>query len=463
MTRPPHNTANAADGLTRSLAFGSLPLEPAADSRDVRPIIGIRMRLPANRCLLASLSCLGMHLPSIRIAGQIHRYLWTALLAILLTSCLGSEKSTSATRYVSTDSAGVQVAVTHWNDPSPAVGWTIGSVPRVTFGETGAEPVDFYEIDDAVRLSDGRVVVLDRGTKELLYFSRAGELQARAGGAGDGPGEFREPAGLAQFSGDTIAVYARRSQHLSLFERGGAWLLDRPIEKVDGLLPTRDFRLADVHDGSLILHNPTSFYVLADMEEGPINNPNYRFATDGAFEGTVGEPSTMWIHPTRVLFDGARITDAADGQLYIKDAARYEIRVYDYDGGLLRIHRLIRPAQPTSEEDLDRYKAFLRRDIPSADLVERLIAGVERSRLADSFPAIRQLYPDVLGNVWVEEYHPPWSTESSFGVFAANGPWLGTIAMPADFRPLQVGADFVLGVHIDELDVQHLVLYDLER
>lgn len=412
---------------------------------------------------VANLSYLGIRPLRIRIDAQIHHHVWTGLLAMLLTSCSGSENSASATRYVSTDSAGVQVAVTHWDDPPPEVGWTIGSVPRVTFGDSGAQPVAFYEIDDAVRLADGRVVVLDRGSKELLYFSRTGELQARAGGAGDGPGEFREPAGLAEFSADTLAVYARRSQHLSLFDREGAWLLDRPIEKVEELLPTRYFRLADVHDGSLILHNPTGFRVLVNMEAGPINNPNYRFATDGAFEGTVAEPSTRWIHRTRVLFDGARITDAAGGQLYVKDAARYEVRVYDYDGELHRVHRLTQPAQPTSAEDLDRYKGFLRRDIQNADLAERLIAGVESSRLADSFPAIRQLYPDALGNVWIEEYHPPWSRESSFGVFAADGPWLGTVTMPADFRPLQIGADFVLGVQTDELDVQRLVLYDLER
>lgn len=413
---------------------------------------------------LADLSCLSIRLPGTRLAGQqIHLHLGIGLLAILLTNCSGSDGSAPVARYLSTDSAGVQVAVTSWNDPPQALGWTISRVPRVTFGESGAEPVDFYEIDDALRLSDGRVVVLDRGARELLYFSRSGDLQARAGGAGDGPGEFREPAGLAEFSGDTLAVYARQSQHLSLFNREGAWLLDRPIEKVEELRPTRDFRLADVHNGSLILHNPTSFQVLADMKEGPINNPNYRFAADGSFEDTVGEPSTMWLHSTRVLFDGARITDAAGGHLYVKDAARYEIRVYDYDGELLRIHRLTRPARPTSAKDLDRYKDFLRRDIENADLVERLIAGVERGRLADSFPAISRVHADALGNVWVEEYHPPWSPESSFGVFAADGPWLGTIAMPADFRPLQVGADFLLGVQTDQLDVQHLVLYNLER
>lgn len=35
--------------------------------------------------------------------------------------------------------------------------------------------------------------------------------------------------------------------------------------------------------------------------------------------------------------------------------------------------------------------------------------------------------------------------------------------MPADFEPLEIGEDYLLGVLTDELDVEHLVLYGLER
>lgn len=386
------------------------------------------------------------------------------VLAILLTGCSDTESSTSnEALYASTDSAGVQLAVTRWQDPSPVVGWTISAEPTVVFGESGTEPVEFYDIDDGVRLSDDRVVVLDSGAKELLYFSGTGELQAKAGAAGDGPGEFRDPAGLVELSGDTLCVFARRGQQLSLFDRDGNWLEDRPLEEVDGLMPTRQFRLADAHDGSVIINNPNSFRISANMEHGEVHNPSYRFSTDGTFEGTVGEPSTMWIQPMRVLFDGKRIADAAGGRIYVKDAGQYEIRVYTYDGELLRIHRLMRPARQTSQEDVGRYKEFYRRNVANAALRDRLIAGLDRAMLADSFPALEHLQVDASGNVWVREYEPPWVVNSSYGVFAADGPWLGTITLPSNFRPLEIGSDYLLGVQTDELDVQHLVLYGLER
>ena len=385
-------------------------------------------------------------------------------LATLATSCSSPGSDSAAdVPYTSTDSAGVQLAVTRWSDPPTAAGWTVASEPRVVFGESDTESVGFYEIDDAIRLSDGRVVVLDSGAKELLFFSPSGELEAKAGGEGDGPGEFREPAGLVRFRGDTLCVYASRSQHLSLFDHAGNWIADRPIEKVEELLPTRQFRIADAHDGFLIINNPMSFRVRADMEEGAVDNPNYRFAADGTFEGTVGEPSTMWVHATRILFNGTRITDAANGHLYVRDPARYEIRAYDYEGELVRIHRLTRPRRATSEEDRNRYKDQLRNDIENPEFLKRLIASVDRSTLTDSLPAIGGFHVDALGNIWVEDYALPWEKESSMGVFSADGPWLGTVATPVDVRPLEIGADYLLGVQTDELDVQHLVLHGLER
>jgi hypothetical protein len=52
---------------------------------------------------------------------------------------------------------------------------------------------------------------------------------------------------------------------------------------------------------------------------------------------------------------------------------------------------------------------------------------------------------------------PRWS------VFDSSGAYLGTIALPAGFELHQVGKDFVLGVTRNELDVQVVELYSLDR
>jgi hypothetical protein len=40
---------------------------------------------------------------------------------------------------------------------------------------------------------------------------------------------------------------------------------------------------------------------------------------------------------------------------------------------------------------------------------------------------------------------------------------LGSVALPDRFRPTQIGSDFVLGVWSDDLDVQHVRMYRLDK
>ena len=83
--------------------------------------------------------------------------------------------------------------------------------------------------------------------------------------------------------------------------------------------------------------------------------------------------------------------------------------------------------------------------------------------VADSLPWIQGFMADAAGNLWVTEYQLPGQDSAAVGVFSAAGEWLGAVRMPPNFRPLDIGEDYALGVLIDELDVQHLVRYELKR
>jgi hypothetical protein len=48
-------------------------------------------------------------------------------------------------------------------------------------------------------------------------------------------------------------------------------------------------------------------------------------------------------------------------------------------------------------------------------------------------------------------------------VFDAGGRWLGDVAMPARFVPLEIGADYVLGRSRDADGVVRAVMYRLDR
>lgn len=92
-----------------------------------------------------------------------------------------------------------------------------------------------------------------------------------------------------------------------------------------------------------------------------------------------------------------------------------------------------------------------------------MLARIDRQPRADSFPSVQRLQIDARGDIWVTEYTPPWKERRVTAVFAADGPWLGTVEIPGDFEPLEIGEDYLLGVLTDELEVEHLVFYELER
>lgn len=387
----------------------------------------------------------------------------------LLAGCEAGTGDGAAPGFARTDSAGVELLVSPSVGAPPAVDWTIGAEPAVVYGGSATNRVEWYRIDDAARLPDGRVVALDAGLHELFYFGSDGELLARAGREGDGPGEFRSPAGLAVLSGDTVLIYVRGSRRFSLFDHEGAWLEDRSLEEVDALGPLQNYRLTDAADGSATL-TAVGWYVPADAgsADRALDNPVLRYGTDGAYESEIAEPNTMWLYASggsvrARVFGTARVSEASAGYVYVRDPESYEIRVYGPSGELDRIYRLIRARRPVASGDVGRYREWLRTDIENPGVLERVLEGLDNRPVADSFPSLEQHFVDERGDIWVTEYAPPWEEERTTAVFASDGPWLGMIELPADVRPLEIGADYVLGVHTDELDIQRLALYDLAR
>lgn len=390
-------------------------------------------------------------------------------LAVVLAGCEIGAGGDADPGFARSDSAGVELLVSRSVDPPPAAGWTIGAEPAYTYGASGADRIEWYRIDDAARLPNGRVVVLDAGLHELFYFDPEGGLLARAGREGDGPGEFRDPAGLALLTGDTVLVYDRGSRRFSLFDDSGAWLDDRSLEEVDVLGPLQNYRLMDATDGVATLA-AVGWWVPADAGnvDRALDNPVLRYRADGAYEGEVAEPNTMWLYASggsvhARVFGSARVSRASAGEVYVRDPENYEIRVYGSSGELDRVHRLTGARRPVASGDVERYREQLKTDIESPRVLERVLEGLDDRPVADSFPSLEEHFIDERGDIWVTEYSPPWEDENTTAVFAADGPWLGTIVFPADFRPLEIGADYILGVHTDELDVQRLVRYDLER
>ena len=78
---------------------------------------------------------------------------------------------------------------------------------------------------------------------------------------------------------------------------------------------------------------------------------------------------------------------------------------------------------------------------------------------------------DAEENLWVEPYSLPGAQAAPFEVYAPDGTWLGAVATPpglglgTDRVPVgfEIGEDYVLGLWRDELGVEYVRMYGLER
>ena len=57
----------------------------------------------------------------------------------------------------------------------------------------------------------------------------------------------------------------------------------------------------------------------------------------------------------------------------------------------------------------------------------------------------------------------PGESERIWSVFTREGVWLGNVSFPDRFRPLEIGDDYVIGRFGDELDVEHIQIWELVK
>lgn len=75
------------------------------------------------------------------------------------------------------------------------------------------------------------------------------------------------------------------------------------------------------------------------------------------------------------------------------------------------------------------------------------LAEIPRPSRATAFAS---LLVDRENNLWVQDYPSPGAASVSWAVFNPKGDMLGQVALPAAFRPTDIGADYVLGVWTDD-------------
>ena len=391
------------------------------------------------------------------------------LASISLVGILGCEVSSlNQETFIVLDSAGVRIVVSQGPLWAVGEGWSISTDATLEIGVLdGDERHQFDNIRGVTRLEDGRYAVLNGGDSELRFYDESGRFLEAVGGVGQGPGELNRPEALLRLSGDSLLVPTRANYDASWFTSQGEFVRMARLDAArlgavvgsiwgcprrPGLLPDGTF-LACAGNG--VERN--------QLEDTPrVSHWLVRVPYDVTWADTVG---TVYGYSLALNYGAGATPVAAGGdplRLFVGDPAFFEIdAIEDQSGRVLSIRypNGLRPVGPSARERYDDYLREWEASLPPGSRYE----PPEDQWYSATMPGFSDLHYDPSGYLWAIDYAPPWVDSVSALVFSIEGHLLGSVALPTGFEIHEIGPDYLLGIWRDELDVEYIRVYSLER
>ena len=393
------------------------------------------------------------------------------------------------------DSAGIPIVTAVAPIWGPDDAWTVDPEPVVEIGTvTGALEYQFSEVVAAVRLGNGDIVVADRGASELRSYDAAGTFRWRAGRLGQGPGEFESLDFLGTTTGDSLVTYDEGLMRVQLFgpdgdpartlrvaltdgeTAGRTAAADKAVGVVDGLLILRFIEYGDSNEMPTgIVRWPLERLAAADLSDG---NARSLMVLPGHEAEVRVREGGRWSISSYVFFKGPEY-GAAAGRVAVIDTEAWSVRlVSPRDAAITAVYRRdVAPREVTGallNLHLDGIVAiaFPDPDAAAPEDVEGLRRMWRDRPRAPQLPVLRSIHVDATGHLWLQPYFVAGAEPPPFEVHAPDGSWLGSVSLPPGLERafvqyqapyMEIGEDYILGVWTDELDVQYVRMYRINK
>lgn len=361
------------------------------------------------------------------------------------------------------DSAGIAIVESFrpaWGDSAR---WRIDPEPLIDLAESGTgDPYNFYGVRSIKRLSDGSLVVANRGSNEIRMFSADGAFVRSAGGYGEGPGEFSNLQQIV-LAGDSIIAQDIRSR-ITLF---GPDLEHIRTMRLDDYVAG----LRYLGGGTMVVQSVMNFPELYGLVRYP--EALLLYDLEGTRGDSIGSTPGAESYVTEVLsgtplFVRQALVETHEGRIYSGASDHLQVEELDSGGDTVRILRIPDfPLSLTAQQVEAERQARL--DIPLPQGVTsrppHIVEALENMPSPTTRPAYRSMRVDATGAIWLRPFLG-FSEEGGpehWLVLGPDGAWLGSVEIPEDFRIMDIGIDEILGVWIDELDVQHPQVRRLSR
>jgi hypothetical protein len=391
-------------------------------------------------------------------------------LPVLACSSFGEARNSPLVR----DSAGITIVENAHTQPQWTTPWTLSEEPALRIGSVEGDTAKLlYQVTDTRRLRDGRILVVNSGSAQVRVYGAEGQLLQTLGRQGEGPGEFRAPWHAHPMRGDSILVIDLYRE-VAIFDPDGVYARQFDLNLPDGMLGSESAEPVDQFgDGSLLFRG---HYRQDPSWEGVRRNvvPMLRIPLDGTLAESLGDYDDQTAHfggpPFREYVFGPWAKEAAaESTMWYGPGDRLELREVAFDGTLLKLVRLDRPARPVTESDRDQFQRDYAEQMAVMNPrqgVEFWLQRAENALFPDSFPAHYEIKTDALGNVWVQDYRS-WVSEARvdrrWSVFDAEGAYQGEVLVPGALEVHDIGERHLVGRWTDELGVEYVHVYEIEK
>lgn len=373
------------------------------------------------------------------------------------------------------DSAGIAIIENGTSEPTQLL--AVSAPPVLEIGRIeGADEYQLHDVEHITQLSDGTIVAANAGSDELRFYDARGRHLRSAGRSGSGPGEFEAIDYLRRLNGDTLLVFDGRNRRITLFDAAGGYVRDftpgadsRQSSGISGAL-TDGALLTGVHSvlpsTSVENHRRVIEYLML-RGDSAVMLGSYVDAEMSLLYFQGGNSRLSILLP----FSRDVYTASGPEHAFIGSSDSYEIHVWSRTGVLERIIRSAHvPPRPVTEDLRSAYieaniegrtRAAAAAGIPfdEADARRRM----QDLQYAPALPAYAGFVATEEGGLWVKDFVLPGTegTPERWTIFDPNGRIHGMVDLPAQFRPMYVNADRVLGVFRDDLDVEYIRGYTI--
>ena len=399
-------------------------------------------------------------------SSQVKRFGWQSAgqLLLLTLACAAPDDRVVQLREV-TDSAGVEIVT----NGTPPTAWQLADTASLVIGSVDGSPEElFTRIISVLRMPDGRIVAANfNHPPQIRFFSAAGDHLVSAGRAGEGPGEFSSIGWVERISGDSLLAYDPWTSRFTVFSSDGVGGGITVLPDIGGLTSGR-IALRDMFGDGSLLGVPNLQISPGTRGSGRTPTPIMRASRDlSRIDTLVVVPGLEYSTPgdqgaEPVTFGATAVVHAAKDRLIVGDGADFEFRAYDLTGAHIRSVRWQQSRRRATDADVEALVDRQTADAPDPDARRRAEAMYRRRDVADEMPRYSQILTDMSDHVWVREFALD-GEDGVWRVFSPAGFLVARVVTPARLRVHEIGSDYVLGVWRDDLGVESVRMYALER